>query len=115
MTELLFWPLVAGLVLTLIHAWFGLHVLARGVVFVDLSLAQVAEVPIFPLFIVRAGHQRYQIIVHAPIIVARNPRSREVDIATAVVTWCQILEETIAQHWDQWFSLVPTFAWHEKS
>ena len=79
------------------------------------SLAQVAEVPIFPLFIVRAGHQRYQIIVHAPIIVARNPRSREVDIATAVVTWCQILEETIAQHWDQWFSLVPTFAWHEKS
>ena len=42
MTELLFWPLVAGLVLTLIHAWFGLHVLARGVVFVDLSLAQVA-------------------------------------------------------------------------
>ena len=37
MTELLFWPFVAGLVLTLIHAWFGLHVLARGVVFVDLS------------------------------------------------------------------------------
>ncbi len=42
MTELLLWPLVAGLVLTAIHAWFGLHVLARGVVFVDLSLAQVA-------------------------------------------------------------------------
>ena len=42
MIELLFWPFVAGLVLTLIHAWFGLHVLARGVVFVDLSLAQVA-------------------------------------------------------------------------
>lgn len=42
MIELLLWPLVAGLVLTLIHAWFGLHVLARGVVFVDLSLAQVA-------------------------------------------------------------------------
>jgi len=41
-TELLLWPFVAGIVLTLIHAWFGLHVLARGVVFVDLSLAQVA-------------------------------------------------------------------------
>jgi zinc/manganese transport system permease protein len=41
-TELLLWPFVAGLVLTAIHAWFGLHVLARGVVFVDLSLAQVA-------------------------------------------------------------------------
>ena len=42
MMELLFWALVAGLVLTGIHAYFGLHVLARGVVFVDLSLAQVA-------------------------------------------------------------------------
>jgi zinc/manganese transport system permease protein len=42
MIELLLWPLVAGLVLTGIHAYFGLHVLARGVVFVDLSLAQVA-------------------------------------------------------------------------
>lgn len=42
MLELLLWPLIAGLVLTGIHAYFGLHVLARGVVFVDLSLAQVA-------------------------------------------------------------------------
>lgn len=42
MVDLLFWPFVAGLVLTAIHAYFGLHVLARGVVFVDLSLAQVA-------------------------------------------------------------------------
>ena len=42
MIELLFWPFVAGLVLTGIHAYFGLHVLARGVIFVDLSLAQVA-------------------------------------------------------------------------
>ncbi|MBI3374143.1 MAG: metal ABC transporter permease [Betaproteobacteria bacterium] len=42
MAELLFWPFVAGLVLTGMHAWFGLHVLARGVVFVDLALAQVA-------------------------------------------------------------------------
>ncbi len=42
MSELLLWPFVAGVVLTLIHAWFGMHVLARGVVFVDLSLAQMA-------------------------------------------------------------------------
>ena len=42
MVELLLWPFVAGLVLTGIHAYFGLHVLARGVVFVDLSLAQMA-------------------------------------------------------------------------
>jgi len=45
MLELLFWPFVAGLLLTGIHAYFGLHVLARGIVFVDLSLAQVAALP----------------------------------------------------------------------
>ena len=54
MTELLLWPFVAGLVLTLIHAWFGLHVLARGVVFVDLSLAQVAALGLTVAIL--AGH-----------------------------------------------------------
>lgn len=46
MPDFLLWPLVAGLVLTGIHVWLGLHVLARGVVFVDLSLAQVAALGI---------------------------------------------------------------------
>jgi zinc/manganese transport system permease protein len=54
MIELLFWPFVAGLVLTAIHAWFGLHVLARGVVFVDLSLAQVAALGLTVAIL--AGH-----------------------------------------------------------
>ena len=54
MTELLLWPFVAGIVLTLIHAWFGLHVLARGVVFVDLSLAQVAALGLTVAIL--AGH-----------------------------------------------------------
>jgi zinc/manganese transport system permease protein len=40
--DLLAWPFVACLVLTGIHAYLGLHVLARGVIFVDLALAQVA-------------------------------------------------------------------------
>lgn len=35
-------PFVAGLVLTGIHAYLGLHVVERGVIFVDLSLAQIA-------------------------------------------------------------------------
>jgi zinc/manganese transport system permease protein len=52
--ELLLWPFVAGLVLTLIHAWFGLHVLARSVVFVDLSLAQVAALGLTVAIL--AGH-----------------------------------------------------------
>ena len=54
MVELLLWPFLAGLVLTSIHAYFGLHVLARGVVFVDLSLAQVAALGLTVAIL--AGH-----------------------------------------------------------
>ena len=42
MLELLALPFLACLILTGIHAYLGLHVLARGVIFVDLALAQVA-------------------------------------------------------------------------
>src|SRR5204863_4690198 len=35
-------PFVAALVLTGIHAYLGVHVVERGVIFVDLSLAQIA-------------------------------------------------------------------------
>lgn len=38
----LLWPFLAGLVLVGIHVYFGLHVIRRGIIFVDLSLAQVA-------------------------------------------------------------------------
>jgi zinc/manganese transport system permease protein len=40
--ELLFWPFLACLVLTGIHCYLGIHVIARGVIFVDLALAQMA-------------------------------------------------------------------------
>ena len=40
---ILIWPSLACLVLTGIHAYLGLHVVERGVIFVDLSLAQVAS------------------------------------------------------------------------
>jgi zinc/manganese transport system permease protein len=42
MLDLLWAPFLACLVLTAIHVYLGLHVLARGVIFVDLALAQVA-------------------------------------------------------------------------
>ena len=54
MMELLFWPFVAGLALTGMHAWLGLHVLARGVVFADLALAQLAALGI--TIAILAGH-----------------------------------------------------------
>lgn len=40
--EILFPAFVAGLILTGIHAYLGVHVVERGVIFVDLSLAQIA-------------------------------------------------------------------------
>src|SRR3990170_6965366 len=40
--EFLKWPLVASLILSGIHAYLGVHVVERGVIFVDLALAQIA-------------------------------------------------------------------------
>jgi len=54
MVELLWAPFVACLVLTAIHVYLGLHVLARGVIFVDLALAQVAALGVTIAFL--AGH-----------------------------------------------------------
>jgi zinc/manganese transport system permease protein len=54
MLELLWLPFLACLVLTGIHVYLGLHVLARGVIFVDLALAQVAALGITVAFL--AGH-----------------------------------------------------------
>jgi zinc/manganese transport system permease protein len=54
MIELLALPFLACLVLTGIHAYLGLHVLARGVIFVDLALAQVAALGITVALL--AGH-----------------------------------------------------------
>jgi zinc/manganese transport system permease protein len=42
MFDLLLWPFIACIVLTGIHAYLGLHVIKRGVIFVDLALAQTA-------------------------------------------------------------------------
>ncbi len=54
MLEFLWLPFLACLVLTGIHVYLGLHVLARGVIFVDLALAQVAALGITVAFL--AGH-----------------------------------------------------------
>jgi zinc/manganese transport system permease protein len=42
MLQFLLAPFVASLILTGIHAYLGVHVVERGVIFVDLSLAQIA-------------------------------------------------------------------------
>jgi zinc/manganese transport system permease protein len=42
MLDLLLVPFVACLILTGIHCYLGIHIVSRGVIFVDLSLAQMA-------------------------------------------------------------------------
>jgi len=42
LARLLWLPFLACLILTFIHGYVGLHVLAREVIFVDIALAQVA-------------------------------------------------------------------------
>lgn len=42
MIELILFPFLGCLVLAGIHAWLGMHIIDRGVIFVDLALAQLA-------------------------------------------------------------------------
>ncbi len=54
---LLFWPLLACLSMGLLHGYTGLHVLRRGVIFVDLALAQLAALgAVVALFIQTGSH-----------------------------------------------------------
>ena len=53
-------PFVAGLILTGIHAYLGVHVVERGVIFVDLSLAQIAALGTTMAYL--AGHE-----LHDPV------------------------------------------------
>ncbi|MBD3404298.1 metal ABC transporter permease [candidate division GN15 bacterium] len=51
----LIWPFLACIVLVGIHVYFGLHVIRRGIIFVDLSLAQVAALGMTVAFLL--GHE----------------------------------------------------------
>lgn len=42
MIDLLLAPFIAAMVILLSHSYFGLHIIQRGVIFVDLALAQIA-------------------------------------------------------------------------
>ena len=46
--QFLILPFVASLILTGIHAYLGVHVVERGVIFVDLALAQIAALGKMP-------------------------------------------------------------------
>lgn len=42
MLDILFWPFLATVVIGVLHGYLGLHVVTRGVIFVDLAMAQIA-------------------------------------------------------------------------
>ena len=55
-------PFLAGLILTGIHAYLGVHVVERGVIFVDLSLAQIAALGTTMAYL--AGHDLHEPITY---------------------------------------------------
>jgi zinc/manganese transport system permease protein len=58
--QLLAYPFLACVCLILIHAYFGIHVLERGIIFVDLSLAQFIGLGLAcALYSGHEGHDRY--------------------------------------------------------
>jgi zinc/manganese transport system permease protein len=56
MLELILPPFVTALIILMIHSYFGLHVIQRGVIFVDLALAQIAALGATVAFILGAAH-----------------------------------------------------------
>ncbi len=73
-------------------------------------LSQIAEAPIFPLFIVRLGYRHYRIIVREPIVCERSGGTREEIVSASLQQWSATLQEMIMHHWDQWYAFVPTFS-----
>jgi zinc/manganese transport system permease protein len=56
MLDLMIPPIAAGLVILSIHAYLGLHVIARGVIFVDLAFAQIAALGATAGFLMGVDH-----------------------------------------------------------
>lgn len=56
MDTLLLYPFLACLLLILIHAYFGVHILQRGIIFVDLALAQFIGLGLALAFCFGQGH-----------------------------------------------------------
>lgn len=70
------------------------------------ALAMAAHVPVFPLFIVRLGRRRYQLVVGKPFEVPRT-RDRAAAFERAMTEWTQELESVLRAGWHQWFAFQP--------
>ncbi len=71
------------------------------------ALAMTARVPIYPIFVIRAGRRRYRLVAFDPIEVTRQSRDRDADLGKAVAIWTERLERVIRESWFQWFEFEP--------
>jgi lauroyl/myristoyl acyltransferase len=67
------------------------------------ALAMTARVPIYPIFVVRRGWQRYLLRAEPPFELVRS-RDRDADFAAAARKWTAVLEQVIRDDWQQWFA-----------
>ena len=72
-------------------------------------LAFVAQVPIFPVFVVRTGYHHYKIIACQPLECRRGGEPRDASVDRAMNDWCRTLEKVLVLRWSQWFSFVQIF------
>lgn len=68
------------------------------------ALAMATRAEIFPLFIMRAGRRRYRVIATPPIECRRTQGSKDLVISAAMSAWAGVLESTVRENWDQWFT-----------
>ncbi len=67
-------------------------------------LAQLADVPMVPVFTPRLGRRQYHIVVGEPIVVPRT-RDRDADFRQAMQDLLSRIEDVIRQDPHQWFCL----------
>lgn len=71
------------------------------------ALAMASRAPIFPVFVVRRGRRRYQLVTCPPIHLERRSRRRDEDLQHAVDAWAATLQEVIREGWFQWYAFAP--------
>ena len=95
---------VIGKVVSAPVKFFGREIFLPSGPFV---LSFVSDSPVYPLFIVRTGRQKYKIIAREPIVCERAGGSRDEAVYPAMQKWARVLEEIVRQYWPQWFAFAP--------
>jgi Kdo2-lipid IVA lauroyltransferase/acyltransferase len=70
-------------------------------------LSQVSGAPVLPVFVIRRGWLRYQVLMGDLILAVPSPATRSDDDAALYDAMCQavsFLEETLTTHYDQWMN-----------